>query len=287
MSSDKHQQVQEEINKSQFHDHINKCRCCFTQLNEKKTILTESHQEIFRSVIKVELRMDSNLSAYICEHCNEQLKEFSDVVKQLGRVQKNVNEFIASEENNNSQDRSIEDNENIYESETIPYNVVEQNETQFFDEIKIEEEQIMVQEIIIDTSEAIRDCYVRIERLEQKDLPDECHVDLGGKFDERNADTEITFAGNIKTKSSKLRNLNSNVTEQERRPRLSCYRFYTCDICGKKYHSALKMEGHMKQTHVGPAKCYDRNCLRSFCSWTNAKTHYYKYHNPDRAVCNI
>lgn len=74
------------------------------------------------------------------------------------------------------------------------------------DEMKIEEEQITFQEMIIDSNEnSIRECYVRIERLHTKDLPElyesasimdsnKCnlHVDHGQQFDKNNGNIKIT-----------------------------------------------------------------------------------------------
>lgn len=280
---------------SRFHDHINKCRCCFAQFDKKEAriMINESHREIYRTVIKVELRIDSNLSACICEKCNEMLIRFSESVQEFARIQKIVND-IDNKQNVINEFESIDNNEKVFDSETVQYDVIELNNPQFYDEIKIEEEQIMFQETITDSDTAIRECYVRIERLELKYLPKvyasadmidfkECYVNLGRQVHNKKTNTKIPIARSIESTTLETQKKKFHIKKRHRRERPNC-RSHSCDICGKKYYSALKMEGHMKLTHAGPAKCFDRTCLRSFCSWTKAKEHYYKNHNSDRKV---
>lgn len=259
---------------SHFHDYINKCRCCLTQFTEKEAriMLNESHREIYRSVIKVELIINSSLSSWICEICNKKLRNVSDVVQELGRVQKMVNELFT------------DGNDNIIKEEIISYDVIEQTDDVFYDEIKIEEEQIMSQDMILNSETlkaSTRECSVRIKRLELKDLPDEhestpvieltdCLLHLERQNDVTN---EVKIIKNPKQNSKEIPGQIIKNTEK------SC----SCDICGKKCYSTVVMKGHMRLAHLR-INCLEKKCKSKFIGLESAKDHYQRCHNSDPAV---
>lgn len=254
----------QEIENTEFDDHINKCRYCLTKIDEKnkRIILNESHREIFRLIIKVELTTDSNLSAYICENCNEKLKKVSDV----------------------DEDRFIEDSENIIKEEIIPYDVIETDDV-FYDDIKIEEGQIMSLDMILNSETlkaSTRECYVKLKRLNSKDLPDEpestpiieltdCFVNLGQRV---NVTKEVEI---IKYSKQSDNEIPGRITSKAEK-------FCSCDLCGKKCHSSVVMKGHMIIKHI-KMNCFVKSCKSKLTGLELTKFHYSRYHNSDRAVC--
>lgn len=65
-----------------FHNHHNKCRCCFQKFGETgpktKIRIMKTEQNLFEKLTGVKLRMDSNLSNYLCTKCDAKLQRFSN-----------------------------------------------------------------------------------------------------------------------------------------------------------------------------------------------------------------
>lgn len=54
-----------------------------------------------------------------------------------------------------------------------------------------------------------------------------------------------------------------------------------CDICGEEFFSKTRLESHMKLDHLGPFKCFDAKCIKSFTTAATRKKHYLALHNSD------
>lgn len=102
-------------NMHQFYDHINKCRCCFTGFDKrnKRVVIRELHQELFRSIFAVELRMDPTLSANICRNCDNKLIKLSLFIQIVSDVQKDFSEFV-----------DMNDSNIVVKDEIVPYDVI-------------------------------------------------------------------------------------------------------------------------------------------------------------------
>lgn len=58
----------------------------------------------------------------------------------------------------------------------------------------------------------------------------------------------------------------------------------SCDICGVEYLSKLRLEVHIKMDHIGPFKCFDKKCRKSFLVGTIRRKHYFKCHSQNLEV---
>lgn len=117
----------------QFHDHLNKCRCCFNEFEKgkRKVEITEWHREVYRLVIKTELRMDLNLSSHLCENCNDNMKNLSEFVQ--------VVEVMAVR---------CDEEKYTVKDEFSSYDIIDQNgELKVVEDIEIEEKQFSTHQV--------------------------------------------------------------------------------------------------------------------------------------------
>lgn len=147
-----------------FHNHKNKCRCCFNEFTGSGTQISEWHRELFRLVIKVELRSDSRLSEKICSECNEKMKNLTEFTQTLSETQKQFCESV----DNVDIDVSVEDEigiEIIFQDERGESQNFTCNEKQV-------ESKFMHQDKLSEPSKAmkLKQCFVRIEKLDETTL---------------------------------------------------------------------------------------------------------------------
>lgn len=181
VSSSKNNQLVQKQHTNKFQDHMNKCRCCLAHFDETKTriLITDFHREIFRSVIKVELRIDLRLSDYMCSKCDEKLKNLSELVQGMREKLTNFHELkeniVKEEILSCSGLESTDEQQHLDTSQAVIYD--------FYDKLEIEKEEILEtqSESMIITEEYdvsndnnrnyelaynLKDCTVNIMRLD-------------------------------------------------------------------------------------------------------------------------
>jgi len=157
---------QQNEEKGQCRDDANKCRCCFSDCHEDNTkiAISEQHQEIFRSMMNVELRMDLVLSAFICSICDNKMNKISEFVQVVGKVQRKFYEFIADVGGNKnySVDALCSDISNEFQPGT--------EKQELCSIIKIEKEQFTVEDsnaTLPSNDLCLKQCFVRLDRLDE------------------------------------------------------------------------------------------------------------------------
>lgn len=149
-----------------FHDHINKCRCCFTysQNKNENVLINEMHRKIFQLVLNVDLKINSNFSDYLCRSCNEKLLKLSEFVHTFGEVQTKIYKSVDDENSTVSESFALQE-----EPATLQHFVgAVSSHDNLIDIVKIEKEQILVEQIGLPSYYMdfnLKECSVRLERV--------------------------------------------------------------------------------------------------------------------------
>lgn len=86
-----------------FKHHLNKCRCCFSEMPEdvsiEENIIQERHSEAFQTLTNVELSCVPELSVLICNDCVFWLKAFAQFKAAASELQEKYQEHVRGNSN--------------------------------------------------------------------------------------------------------------------------------------------------------------------------------------------
>lgn len=280
ISSKKHQ-------KQHFQKYINKCRCCFTEFceNDEMIAISVLHREIFQSIVKVELKIDSNLSAYMCGQCDKNLKNLSEFAYTLRETTTNSN--VASK---------------CPRKKTISRVRVAQKKVEARKSLTISRKNTESTRNNLLIGNRPFSCDICGYRAKNKGGISQ-HIDLKHVIEKSRCELCLKIFNNptrlkihlkrhtvTKTYDCLICNYNfKNYTHLKRhvdskhpfqKVSIEC----TCDVCGGKFYSKLKIDKHMERTHSGPIKCPIENCMKKFAYSILRKLHLISFHQLDAKV---
>lgn len=79
-----------------YHDHLNKCRCCFREPFQfsSQSLIQEWQREIFHALTNIELRNELGLSTNICMECITMFSTIDKFRVNVGRLQDGYYDFM-------------------------------------------------------------------------------------------------------------------------------------------------------------------------------------------------
>lgn len=228
----------------QFHDHVNKCRCCFNEFvaDNRKVEISEWHRKVFRSVIKVELRMDSNLSAYLCQNCDKKLKNTSEFVQVIEKMTDRCDQDEYTLKDNNISHDIIEDNENVL---GVMGNIEIDKEQFSTHQIKFKLAFYCEIDMGLISKVNLKDCSVNLERLsENSSRKYMTEFELLFKKDSK-IEKLLLYCDQCRYQTTRRQYIYNHIKRMHKQIEI----FFNCDLC--RYQTTIKpyIHNHMKRTH--------------------------------------